>query len=206
MPERVIGKTDNVKIIDAIILYQAVEELAIHPIICTIRQMDHQLNRRIDVANRLEAAGHELRKSLAIVIARQLANRPHHTIVDFVTNLDHIRHNTLALEIPHDFLGVLVDMLDQLVLIVLLPGIGCILLQRVCPAVTIMEIHQHFKSQCLDALREFYGSHLIGVAATAQNTMFRVIPNAHANPVDPMILHDLEFIHLLAVGIVEFCP
>ena len=205
VPERIVRKTNDIEVIDPMILDQGIEETLIERVIAAIRQMNHQLDAaiRIRVTDCLEAARHKLRERLVAIRAWQLADWPEHTALDFVADLDHFRLCTSLLEILDDFLRIVIDIFDQLLLVMLFPGFRRYLLARICPPVTVMEINQYLEAKLMGTLSQLDRTRL-GRIAAATRAILRIVPDTDTDPVDAMILHDLELIHLFSINIIEF--
>ena len=70
VPERIVGHADDVKVVDAILLNERVEEVAVNRIIAAIRQVNHRLDLmfRIVVVDGFETCGDHTRELLIAII------------------------------------------------------------------------------------------------------------------------------------------
>ena len=166
--------------------------------------MHHELDAAVGVgfAHGLETRVHEARERLVAIGGRQLADRPEHAVLDLVADLDHFRLAARLLEVLDDLLRVVVDVLDELVFRVVLPRLRRKLLRRVGPPVAVMEVDEDFEAERMGALCHLDGARLVRIA-TAARAGLRVVPDAQPDPVDAVVLHDLELVHLFSIDIIE---
>ena len=83
---------------------------------------------------------------------------PQHAITDLITRLDIVRRGSGFLQGTQAVTGVFIDLLSQRLVIQGSPGSGCVLLERVGPAVAIVEIEHELHASRLDARSEHLDS------------------------------------------------
>ena len=163
--------------------------------------MDHGPDALVRIMHGLEAALHERSQRLAIVGGRQLAERPDHAVRDLVADLHHLRQRSGLLEVAEHFLRIGIDFFLHFHGIVLRPCFRRPLLARIRPEIAVMEIDEYLHAKRMCALRHRQSALRRRIAAAV--FMGWIIPDAQTNPVDAVLLHDGQLVHLRPVHIIE---